>query len=75
MYKKVKIITQVPDGEFCFGYDAEGSFACPHFDSYGGPAVCEIGKLIDGPKLHYDERGRVLKPEACRNLVQVVGRQ
>lgn len=73
MYKKVKVIIQVPVGEFCFGN--AGYRTCPHFNNSDGAAPgCGIKSIIDWPDLAYDEEGRVPKPEQCKELVIVVGR-
>lgn len=70
MLKKVKLIIEVPDSDYCWDYNSKPNCICEHFDNYGGNPTCNKGFFA----LEKTENG-IKKPEGCARLIRVIGRQ
>ena len=66
-YKTVLIPIKVSEGNYCWG---DGRI-CEHFDNEYGIPDCDLSNVIDFFKLKTDDKGRVLKPKACKNLKEI----
>lgn len=68
--KRVKMIIQVPNGDFC--WDQRGDFEiCGHLDMTGGRPHCSLGF---NPRYHHMAAGPfddIEKPPECRLLKEV----
>lgn len=63
-YKKVLMPIEVSIGDYCWG---DGRI-CEYFSNEGGWSDCSLGFY----PLNRDKKGRVLKPEKCRDLKEVI---
>lgn len=70
MFKKVKMIIEVPKSDYCWNYNERPTCICGHFDNYGGNPTCALGFY----PLKKTKNG-IKKPKDCLDLIRVIGRQ
>ena len=64
-YKTVLLPIMVSVGDYCWGDQR----ICGHFDNEGGHPYCQMSYEFN--PLKQDRKGRIPKPEKCKNLKEV----
>ena len=63
--KKVILLVEVPEGDYCFG--GKGHECCEHFDNGSGHNECDLGFIVS---VKWNPEG-VLKDPKCKALEEV----